>query len=231
MADLKNGFADVTPAPQCVLLFSGGRDSTLSAIRLVESGSIPILVTVKSDHLEGIHRVQKRLRELRAHLPGKTRWLLIRQPPPLPGTPAVSSSTCLPCQRAYIMVGARIAEISGCKSLALGYAGYQSSWVEQTPEAVERLKQALADHGLDLALPVYSIPSKEEAISELKKHGLTSNALEQKCLKQQFNRKLGQGEYEAELVAWENGIRHQLGRKTEFKLDLVQDIRLADLTG
>src|SRR3546814_19775209 len=62
----------------CVLMFSGGRDSALAALRLIASGIQPILVTISSDHLFGIQAVRDRLNEMRDLLPEGTRWLRIR---------------------------------------------------------------------------------------------------------------------------------------------------------
>src|SRR5438552_11850009 len=48
----------------CLLMFSGGRDSTLAALRL-HHGRVPLrLVTVTSSHLTGINLVRRRLSEL-----------------------------------------------------------------------------------------------------------------------------------------------------------------------
>ena len=64
----------------CLLMFSGGRDSTLAALRL-HHGRVPLrLVTVTSSHLTGINLVRRRLSELSKILPATTPWLNIRQP-------------------------------------------------------------------------------------------------------------------------------------------------------
>jgi len=41
-----------------VLMFSGGRDSSVAALRMYEKGTMPILVTISSWHLTGIDRVR-----------------------------------------------------------------------------------------------------------------------------------------------------------------------------
>jgi predicted subunit of tRNA(5-methylaminomethyl-2-thiouridylate) methyltransferase len=67
-------------AVDCVLMFSGGRDSSIAAVRLARAGRAPALVTISSDHLLGIGNVKRRLAELAVHLPAPTRWLRIKQP-------------------------------------------------------------------------------------------------------------------------------------------------------
>jgi PP-loop superfamily ATP-utilizing enzyme len=56
----------------CLLMFSGGRDSTLAAVRMTRRGSPLILVTVSSSHLVGIDRVRRRLGELARIIPIET---------------------------------------------------------------------------------------------------------------------------------------------------------------
>lgn len=57
----------------CVLLFSGGRDSTIAAVRLSRSFERLFLVTITSEHLIGIASVRRRLSELKSRLPQTTR--------------------------------------------------------------------------------------------------------------------------------------------------------------
>ena len=171
----------------CTLMFSGGRDSTLSAVRLACQGDDVILITVTSAHLTGIAAVRERLLELKPLLPGTTRWLQIRQPEIAAGSSLLRASTCLPCHRSYAALGAAVAKQYSSAALAFGYARYQADWAEQTPYAVEQLRDVLGRCGLKLVTPVYDVSSREQAVSELQALGLSAAALEQKCLQQQFN--------------------------------------------
>ena len=49
---------------KCLLLFSGGRDSTVSAVLLSNEFDSINLITIKSVHLYGLKDVYKRLEEL-----------------------------------------------------------------------------------------------------------------------------------------------------------------------
>jgi len=115
----------------CVLMFSGGRDSTLAALRLIDNGYNPTLVTISSDHLFGIEAVRHRLQEMKPFLPGETVWLTIRQPRDLKVDTTFYEQTCLPCHHAYAVTGAKVALAMGSRGLAFGYAGYQNTWPEQ----------------------------------------------------------------------------------------------------
>src|SRR5437660_5131536 len=81
--------------PECILLFSGGRDSTIAAIRLAASRRIG-LVTVSSNHLIGAERVRGRVADL-VSIFEPSFWLRVRQPPSAPAE--LRHDTCLPCQK------------------------------------------------------------------------------------------------------------------------------------
>ena len=193
-----------------VLLFSGGRDSTAAALRLFHGGSIPHLVTVTSDHLEGIQRVKARLKELRPLLSPDVRYSIVAAPTDIP---VDSEGGCLPCHTSYAVVGAELARRNSVESIAFGYVSYQSGWLEQTPGAIVLLGQQLESTGLRLLTPVYDIVSKEDVVSELQRHGLDGNALEQKCLRQQINPSLPAHQVLKNLQAWERSIAKALTRK------------------
>jgi hypothetical protein len=114
-------------------MFSGGRDSTLAALRLHRSATPLSLVTVTSSHLIGLNLVRRRLSELSKVLPETTPWLNVRQPVDLKTDTSFYEQTCLPCHHAYVVVSGAIAALTGIRSLAFGYAGYQNNWPEQTP--------------------------------------------------------------------------------------------------
>ena len=172
----------------CVLLFSGGRDSTLASLRLADCGKSLILATVRSEHLVGISLVKERLVELKPHLPEDTICLMLSDLgftiPPLAKFP----NTCLDCFLNYATIGAVLARQFNTKSIAFGFTKYQSSWPEQTPYAVSRLREVLNDFNFDLDLPAHDIETEKKAIEKLKKLKLNSDALEQKCLRKISNK-------------------------------------------
>jgi hypothetical protein len=75
-------------------------------------------------------------------------------------------------------------------SIASGFVHYQNRWVEQTPYAVAQLSQVLEGRNQHLHLPVADIRSREEAETELRSYGLSSNSLELKCHRQQIDPQL-----------------------------------------
>jgi predicted subunit of tRNA(5-methylaminomethyl-2-thiouridylate) methyltransferase len=64
----------------CLLMFSGGRDSTIAAVRLAKRFTDLTLVTVSSDHLVGISAVKRRIEQIKPHLSSESEWLQVDQP-------------------------------------------------------------------------------------------------------------------------------------------------------
>lgn len=208
---------------RCVLMFSGGRDSTLAAIRLYESGINPLLVTVTSEHLAGLASVEVRLAELKRILPAEIMHFQLEQPCDLRVNQNFYSRTCLPCQHAYVVVAAWIAKKYDITRIALGYSGYQSDWPEQTPLATASLERVLDRYGLELSLPSYSFVSKDEVKILLSGYGLSTESLEQKCIRQIHNIALSPGLLEQEILGWERAIGTSLEKLSEIKLKVVSN--------
>lgn len=114
-------------------------------------------------------------------------------------------------------------------SLALGYAKYQDSWAEQTPQATAKLKTVLHSFDLDLLLPVYNLSSKNEAESELAALGLSSDALEQKCFRQETNIQIPNGQLEQELDAWGTSITSLLATASSLPISVRSRHRISEV--
>lgn len=213
----------------CVLMFSGGRDSTVAAVRLGKRFDRLTLVTVTSEHLTGIETVHQRLRELRLHLPPSTRWLHIIEPTGFSRHDHFSVPTCLPCHRSYTAIGLIIMGRVGARALAFGYTKYQSGWPEQTPAAIQRLTEVLAEKSLRLIVPVYDLASKEAAMNELMRYKLTPSALEQKCIKQLVSRSLDEETLDVELEAWELALRESTNELKNVELTIAAEATLSTL--
>ncbi len=213
----------------CVLMFSGGRDSTLAALRLSRQQYRLLLLTVTSEHLSGIHSVIRRLNEFRLKFPTRATWLHVVQPSHLVPEMKTGHRTCLPCHAAYSGLGLRFALDNNMSNIAFGYTGYQSTWIEQTPQAIEILRRSLRAHGVDLLLPVSDLPSKADAIRELRLAGLTPDALEQKCLVQQLNNTLPSDELTTELHRWSQALEQVFRHGRYGDIHVVQRVTLGPM--
>jgi predicted subunit of tRNA(5-methylaminomethyl-2-thiouridylate) methyltransferase len=205
-----------------VLMFSGGRDSSVAALRMYERGILPILVTISSWHLTGIDRVRERVNEIRQRMPADIPWLILRQPVELRTDTSFYEQTCLPCHHAYVVAGAVVAAKAKIKTLAFGYAGYQSEWPEQTPLAVERLASVLKRHEIELALPVYDLTSRSQVLQELTARGLSNAALEQKCIQQVRNVRLDRDRLVQQVDLWERAIDASVSKLSEIEIEVIE---------
>jgi predicted subunit of tRNA(5-methylaminomethyl-2-thiouridylate) methyltransferase len=209
-------------ASRSVLMFSGGRDSTLSAARMYEQGLAPILVTISSSHLVGMEKVRERVRELSRHLSVRMPWLVVRQPEELKADTSFYDRTCLPCHHAYVVAGAAVAAKAGAKTLAFGYASYQNAWPEQTPLAIEHLTAVLCRHGIRLVLPVYDLLTRDQAVAELRARQLSTEALEQKCVQQINNLALTSDRLEQQIELWEHAIEASLVGLQAIEIEVIE---------
>lgn len=213
----------------CVVMFSGGRDSSIAAVRLAQQ-KVPLhLVTVTSGHLFGIANVRKRLTELRPLLPPSTKWLLVRQPHDLKTDTSFYEMTCLPCHHSYVVASCVIAAKHQAKRLAFGYARYQSNWPEQTPLAIDRLRVALSTHGITLDIPAYDLDSREKAIEVLKELGVSTASLEQKCIQQISNVTLAGDRLVSQIQLWEHAIQASMARLEDIAIEVIEETELDKL--
>jgi hypothetical protein len=210
-------------------MFSGGRDSSIAAVRLAQQ-KVPLhLVTVTSGHLFGIANVRKRLTELRPLLPPSTKWLLVRQPHDLKTDTSFYEMTCLPCHHSYVVASCVIAAKHQAKRLAFGYARYQSNWPEQTPLAIDRLRVALSTHGITLDIPAYDLDSREKAIEVLKELGVSTASLEQKCIQQISNVTLAGDRLVSQIQLWEHAIQASMARLEDIAIEVIEETELDKL--
>jgi len=191
---------------KCLLLFSGGRDSTVSAVLLSNEFDSINLITIKSVHLYGLKDVYKRLEELQPLLKKKCKWELYEKIENIE-LKQLKETTCLPCHAYYIALLQRIAVSRGIKNISLGYVGYQNCWEEQSEIAKKALKNYFEEIGLNLILPVETIINKDNIKNKLREYGLTESALEQKCLKAGFNVPLNSSDIKDQVEKWISSIK------------------------
>jgi hypothetical protein len=213
----------------CIQMFSGGRDSTLAAIRQARSWQKLVLVTVTAQDLKGLERVNQRLIELKPYLLGNTEWLNIKLPFELVKIQHSKSITCLSCHHSYLVIGAIIAEKYKANHLSLGYTSYQSNWTEQTPYAIKNLRTIMDSIGLKVILPAHDITSKENANKELQTYDLSEVSLEQKCVKQLIDPNLKGDLLHQEVDRQGKILAQVLANRHNMHLNIVDKILFDDL--
>jgi hypothetical protein len=201
------------PSSTCVLLFSGGRDSTLAAIRLAQSFSQIVLVTVKSPYMTGLTILNSRLEELKRILSVKCEWMLVPEKRLHPNQASLEDLGCIGCHFGYFASAYSVARQVKCDAIACGFVAYQNSWVEQTPYSVERLRALMSEYGMTLLLPVLELRSKAEVQAELATYGVTQDSLELKCSKQGIDPGLVSGSLKATVDQGIEALRITLGKE------------------
>ena len=204
---------DTPRRAKCVLLFSGGRDSTLAAVDLARTYELALL-TIRGEHLVGFGAVMTRARELCDVIPRSTEWYVAEA---ARAEKHDALRGCMSCQLTAISAAIQLAKHIGASAVATGFANYQRNWIEQSAEAEVILQRALARDGLRLELPAATLDSKHAAVTALAALSLTTHSLEQKCVTQQLNPALSEEERTAALNEWTLRLSSTAARAPQFE--------------
>lgn len=180
----------------CLLLYSGGKDSTLAAYKLYNAGynvhfihfnngymrdeDKPYLTFMETfdnekeyyfDYELSSVDVKKIFDEYFSYFSAD-----LSNDPSL-----VSEIRCLSCRMAMYTKAIQIAKERGYKYIAEGARISQKFMLEQLP-IVTRLKELATSHGIKLLLPVLYVDDDQKEIEELLDNGHSSKTWESKCL-------------------------------------------------
>jgi len=186
---------DVPPrkdaAPQDVLLlFSGGRDSSLAACILAEAGHRVHPFTTDNGTYIGSELSEHRFQELRRAFPDSFAPRAIRCTRGLFRRIALATieDDFAEFHNNLIVVGDQLATLTEAivyclknrlAIIASGYTAYQAdSYPEQMPEAVPLFAALAEEHGVQYTTPVYNFTSSDQVKYELYERGLTTKSLE-----------------------------------------------------
>jgi hypothetical protein len=186
---------------EAVLLFSGGRDSFLSAIKLVEGGFKVHLVNFKNGwvyggdnaKIEAERLIKKYGKDKIAYLGSKNVSIFFREffLPYFNMTPSeikkeygeipISQFNCLACRASMYIWSIIKAKQMGIKFIAEG-ARRNQGFVIQLPIMIEEFKKLLSTYNLELLLPVYELKSDWERKSLLLFREFVPKTFEPQCL-------------------------------------------------
>ena len=167
-----------------ILCFSGGRDSSCAALRLTKAGEYPLLLTVIDSTVQNDRKTEKRVAELQSTLNHSFSWLSIRAQnfyEQILNIPLITSPSCLSCFFVKLSIAIIIAKKHSVTKVAAGFTSYQSTWIEQSPTAIDEIGKLLKEYELSLVLPVQDILSKEAACKILLDCSITPESLEPIC--------------------------------------------------
>lgn len=182
-----------------LLMYSGGLDSLLSAIRLVKSGYHVVLIHFDNGSMIGTEIIERGANELIRKFGTRIEYAGIVSTAAINmrfkrlenkklsdivlefGNTTLSQYQCLICRSAMYYYAAAIALEKGIHYIAEGARHNQKFAIEQTPMLNEYSK-FLKSYNLELLLPVIDVEDDYEEILEINDCGLPAIAYESKCL-------------------------------------------------
>ncbi len=176
------------PGKPVAVMFSGGRDSSLTTCLLHQRGYEVSLVTTSSGTAFGEELVSFRVDELRRALGANLPWFRV-------STPGLFRSVAIAdIERDFqrwstnlIILGAQFASLTegivhcirnDIDTLAAGYVKYEQDYHEQSPVAVAWLREFCSNFGITLELPVYDYTSSDHVKYALLNFGVSTKSLE-----------------------------------------------------
>jgi 7-cyano-7-deazaguanine synthase in queuosine biosynthesis len=173
-----------------VILFSGGRDSSLAACIAAAKFSNPIhLLTLENGFGFGPRLVHFRIQELNdafgdeaflhhtVSVRGITQMIALRE---LEKDAQEFSTNLITLGSAAAMVAraAAFALSHGCSTVMTGYCGYQRHFPEQTDEALTWFEGFLAEYNLEFDCPVRQFMGEREVQDALLLYDISGKSLE-----------------------------------------------------
>lgn len=182
-----------------LLLYSGGKDSTLAAIRLKNAGYNVHFIHFNNGHMMDADKPYLTFQKTFANQEGYTfnfqnkavdisdlfkinfrKWQE-EHGDNLDGGNLDSEIRCLSCRMAMYTKAIIYAKNNGFKYIAEGARISQKFMLEQIP-IIERLKELAKKYGIELLFPVLELVDDEEEKQELIANGFSSKGWESKCL-------------------------------------------------
>ena len=180
----------------CLLLYSGGKDSTLAAIKLYNAGYNVHFIHFDNGYMKDQDKpyltfMETFDNEKEYYFDYELSSVDVKKifdeyfgyfSADLSNDPSlVSEIRCLSCRMAMYTKAIQIAKERGYKYIAEGARISQKFMLEQLP-IVTRLKELATSHGIKLLLPVLYVDDDQKEIEELLDNGHSSKTWESKCL-------------------------------------------------
>ncbi len=179
----------MTPERDVVVLFSGGRDSSLTACMLANDDHVVHLLTCATGATIGAELADYRYEELRRRFASR---IAGRELIPIHGlfrrvALADIEADFQRFRKNLILLGAQLAmhtaAIVHCRAkniscVASGFTTYEAHFPEQMPVAIQMIKQFMADFGIRYITPVYDYSSEDQVKYALLDFGITTKSLE-----------------------------------------------------
>jgi len=186
---------------EVIVLFSGGRDSFLTACKLIENGYKIYMVTFENGiGLQGYNAKYAAEKIIKKYGNDKAEFLGVQciagfwrefflpyynmKPSEIIkefGELTISQFHCLTCRMSMYIWSIIKAKQMGIKYIAEG-ARENQGFVVELPIFISKLKNFLKEYNIDLLLPVYKLNSDHKRKDELLIRGFLPKTLEPQCL-------------------------------------------------
>ena len=179
-----------------LLMYSGGKDSTLAAIRLYNAGYNIHFIHFDNGHMKDADKPYLTYQKTfgfqkdyyfeyeysKVDVSSIFKEYYSNWSPTLSNDPSLTSEIrCLSCRLAMYTKAIMIAKEKGFKYIAEGARISQKFMLEQLP-MIEKLKELAASFGIKLLFPVLYLDDDQKEIEELINNGYSSKTWESKCL-------------------------------------------------
>ncbi len=175
--------------PQVVVLFTGGRDSSLTASLLANRGKFVHLLTCNNGANINSEISEFRYNELKKNF---DHHIVSRIIIPSHGlfrriSLADIESDFKKFGKNLILLGDQLSIhtqaiiyciVNEIKELASGFVTYENDFAEQTPIAIQLLKSFVGEYGIEYSTPVYEYKSIDEVKYQLLDFGISTKSLE-----------------------------------------------------
>lgn len=183
-------------------MYSGGLDSMLSCIRLINAGFKVYLIHYNNGSIIGTENIQEGIKQLEKKYGDKIEYIGIgnttgifrnyrrindienmtaREIAEKYGELSVSQYRCLVCRMSMYTYTIALAKVKNIRYIAEGARKSQLFGIEQ-PELVEEFKKLCNKYDIKLLLPVYELTKDNEREAEILMNGLEPIQYESKCL-------------------------------------------------
>lgn len=178
---------------ECVVLFSGGRDSSLACLEMARKEFDLHLLTFNNGAIMNINYSDYRYGELVKLMPNRIKSRLLLSSFGLFKEIALmnieedfkkykTNMICLGCKLAMHVLSLVYCIKNDVKLITDGYTEYQKKYMEQSPEIINEVKKLHSEFGVEYLNPVYHVRDKAEVKRRLLIAGMSPKSMEGTCL-------------------------------------------------
>ncbi|NQT26656.1 DUF523 domain-containing protein [candidate division KSB1 bacterium] len=178
---------------KALVLFSGGRDSSVVAGLLAQKNFDLDLLIFDNGASSKIDLIEYRINELKENFPLSKIKVTFENCSSLLKDIALIhieddikkygyNLICMGCKLAMLSQAVCYCIDNKINLIATGFVAYENEWPEQMPDVLPLLETMLKKYSIKFINPIYFVESKVEIKKILSKMGLSTNSLEPTCL-------------------------------------------------